>query len=426
MSAALLRLEGVGKTYPPTVQASQRLKAFWQLVTRGASQGGTRILSDINLEVRPGESVGIIGENGAGKSTLLKMITGVVAPTQGHMEARGTRAALLELGAGFDLEYSGLDNLKMNAAFLGLSRADIQANMDRILAFADIGESIHEPVKHYSSGMVVRLGFAIVAAVRPDLLITDEVLAVGDESFQKKCIRWMEGYLKGGGTLLMVSHNLYQVQRLCRHACWIHEGRMHMAGDVFEVTQAYLAWHEKKDALNKEQQEAARREPAGNYRVRRLDLTPAPDPVTRLAMGDRLEAVVELESPDDRPPVASVGIVRVDGTAVYGMVSDEGGFSLQRLGPGRYAGRVVFPDLKLLPGGYTLRAHALDPEGLRLVDTLEESFTVTGESLEVGVVRLDHEWLPLLAGGDRSQTGTDSEAPIDERTAGANPSPSDS
>ena len=136
----------------------------------------------------------------------------------------------------------------MAAALYGLAGAELRERLPEIIAFADIGDYIDEPVKHYSSGMVVRLGFAVVAALKPDLLITDEVLAVGDESFQKKCVRWMEDYLADGGTLILVSHSMYHVQKLCRHACWLRGGEVAMAGDVFDVTQAYLAYHERKAA----------------------------------------------------------------------------------------------------------------------------------------------------------------------------------
>lgn len=386
MSGVLLRLQGVGKTYPPTVRSAERLRAFWQLVTRGRSQGGRVVLEDINLDVRGGESVAVIGENGAGKSTLLKIITGVLSPSTGNVYAHGTRAALLELGAGFDPEYSGLENIKLNAALLGLDQRTIADKLGDILDFADIGDSIDEPIKHYSSGMVVRLGFAVVAAVRPDLLITDEVLAVGDESFQKKCIRWMEGYLADGGTLLMVSHNMYQVQKLCRRACWVHHGRLHLEGDVFEVTQAYLAWHERKDADAIEQHRSV----AGVYQISRFELHPADH--LELDWGGELTIDLELQSPDDRAPNALVGIVRVDGTPVYGVATDHDGFAPHRIEKGRFACRLVLPNPALLPGSYVIRAHAMDPEGLRLHDSRELGLTVRGRSRELGLVRLEHEW----------------------------------
>jgi lipopolysaccharide transport system ATP-binding protein len=388
---SLLTLDQVGKTYPHTVHSGERVRAFWQLLTRGRSLEGVEVLRDISFDIRAGESMAVIGGNGAGKSTLLKVITGVLAPTRGRISKSGTSAALLELGAGFDPEYTGLDNLRLNAAFLGLSPADVEARLDEILAFADIGESIHEPVKHYSSGMVVRLGFAVVASVRPDLLITDEVLAVGDESFQKKCIRWIEAYLESGGTLLMVSHNMYQVQKLCRHALWLHDGHARAQGDVFDVTQAYLAWHERRDAENAASQRG--HASANLYGVTELSIGGTGEGERRLAMGEDLEVTLRLRSPDGRAPVALIGVVRADGTPVYGVASDHEDVSVQPMDDGGFQVRLRFPHLPLLPGGYAIRGHAMDPEGLRIHDTAEIEFNVVGRSRELGLVRLEHEWL---------------------------------
>ena len=391
MSDSLLRLENVGKTYPPSVQSSQRLKAFWQLLTSGRSRGGVAVLSDISLVVQRGQSVGVVGANGAGKSTLLKIITGVQHATTGQVQRKGSHAALLELGAGFDPEYTGLENLRMNAAFLGLSRQEVDNKLDDILSFADIGESIHEPIKHYSSGMVVRLGFAVVASVTPDLLITDEVLAVGDESFQKKCIRWIEAYLEQGGTLLMVSHSMYQVQKLCRHALWIDDGRIRAMGDVFDVTQRYLAWHERRDAENQATQPSR---PAGNVcTVEDLTLPDAQAGELQLEIGQALRVRVRVRSPDQRAPVVLIGLVRADGTPVYGVGSDHDDLALEVDADGQVELDLVFPSPSLLPGGYAVRAHALDPEGLRIQDTDEVQFTISGRTRELGLVRLAHEWV---------------------------------
>lgn len=398
MNAPLLSVERVEKRYPPAAAQPGRFRAFWQLLTRGETEGGTRVLDEISFEIRKGESMGIIGANGAGKSTLLKMITGVLAPSSGRIEVNGTISALLELGAGFEPDYTGMENLRMNAAFLGLSREQIDASLDDILAFADIGKAIDEPIKHYSSGMVVRLGFAIVASVRPDLLITDEVLAVGDESFQKKCIRWVEDYLTGGGTLLMVSHNMYQVQKLCRHAVWLHDGAVRAVGDVFDVTQAYLAWHERKDARNKEARPATSK---AVCRVANVALEPGPSsgPVN-VETGARLVVRLELKAADDRPPVALVGLVRADGTPVYGVACDHDAFLPEPRGEGRFEIELEFPELNLLPGGYVVRVHAMDPEGLRVHDTVETEFTVRGKSRALGLVHLPHVW----RAGERSSS----------------------
>ncbi len=390
MSDTLLRLEGVAKTYPHTVKSGQRMRAFWQILTTGRYTGGTSIVRDINFEIRPGQSMGIIGANGAGKSTLLKVITGVLAPSGGRITRQGTTAALLELGAGFDPEYTGLENLHMNAAFLGLSRQRIAEKLDDILAFADIGKSIHDPVKHYSSGMVVRLGFAVVASVRPDLLITDEVLAVGDESFQKKCIRWIENYLEQGGTLLMVSHNMYQVQKLCQQALWLEGGRARAQGDVFDVTQSYLAWHERRSAEDASRSQGHASASLYGVDALRIENSGAGEP--QIAMGDDLNVSFRLRSPDGRCPVILMGIIRADGTPVYGVANDHDEVVLTSLSDGKYRGGISFPALSLLPGGYVVRGHAMDPEGLRVHDTAEVSFTVTGRSRELGLVRLEHRW----------------------------------
>ena len=391
MSGVLLDLEGVWKSYPVTRHARDRWRGFWRVLLKNDVPEGVDILRDVSLTVRKGESLGIIGENGAGKSTLLKIITGVLSASKGTIHREGTSAALLELGAGFDPEYSGMDNIRMNAAMLGLSAATVERKIDEIIEFADIGDSIHEPVKHYSSGMVVRLGFAVIVAVNPDLLITDEVLAVGDESFQKKCIRWIEGYLGRGGTLLMVSHNMYQVQKLCRQACWIHEGGIRESGDVFNVTHAYLAWHERKNERQIDRE--ARPDPGNTYQVNRLELEGRSDTDPVLEMFEDLSVMLELHSPDDRPPVALVGISRADGTGVYGVSSDQDGIKLHRAASGVYTCRIRFRNLPLLPGGYCIKAHAMDPEGVRLQDSMEIPFTVRGRSRELGMVRLEHEWL---------------------------------
>ena len=390
MSEVLLSLQGVSKSYGQSAQASSRARAFWQILTQGQAPAGKSVVEDIDLEVLRGQSVGIIGANGAGKSTLLKLITGVLAPSQGRIETHGSTAALLELGAGFDPEYTGLENLHMNAAFLGLTRPQIAEHLDEIVAFADIGDAIHEPVKHYSSGMVVRLGFAVVAAVKPDLLITDEVLAVGDESFQKKCIRWIEGYLADGGTLLMVSHNMYQVQKLCQHALWLDAGAIRAQGDVFDVTQRYLAYHERKDSQT--QTQPSKTGVKAPYALTELSVNGETTGEPVVGFGQTLTVAAHIESPDGRPPVVMVGVVRAAGTPVYGVATDHDGIQLKLNTDGQAVVHCTFEQLQLLPGGYRIKAHTLDPEGLRVHDTAEVPVTVSGKTRELGMARLAHHW----------------------------------
>lgn len=393
MTQPLIRVESVSKFYPRVHKPWERMRAFAALVAGREPQGGAEVLHDVSLEVCAGESFGIIGENGAGKSTLLKILTGVISPSRGSVWVNARVAALLELGAGFQPEFSGIDNVRMKAALLGMTAKQLDQRLDEILSFADIGEYVYEPVKHYSSGMVVRLGFAVVAASDPELLITDEVLAVGDESFQKKCIKWIESFLQRGNTLLMVSHSMYMVQKLCHRALWLQNGRTQQLGDVFDVTQSYLAWHETRNAREKrgrEEQEGG----AGIYRIDSFAVAGfAKGEDVQLRHGQDLQVDLVLHSPDGRPPVGLIGIVRADGTPVYGVASDFDRIKPEQLDQNRFRYRIRFNALALLPGSYSVRGHAMDPEGLRLSDTAESRMRVVGESRELGLVRLPHDWL---------------------------------
>src|SRR5947208_14483532 len=248
MSAPLLHLSGVGKDYAKLDTNAGRVGLVFDLLRGRGVTHAFHALDDISFDLAAGESLGIIGENGAGKSTLLKVVAGVITPTRGSVDVRGRVGALLELGSGFHPEYSGLANIDLAAALLGLTPSEIAAKRDEIVAFADIGEHIHDPIKHYSLGMVVRLGFAVATALAPEILVTDEVLAVGDESFQKKCVAWMENDLTTGGTLLFCSHSMYHIQKLCSSAMWLKDGRVVHHGPPAEACQADLASHEEKSA----------------------------------------------------------------------------------------------------------------------------------------------------------------------------------
>jgi lipopolysaccharide transport system ATP-binding protein len=393
MSAeVLIRLAGVCKDYPSVSTAGDRLRTLFALLFRTGEVKHFRALDGVDLELRQGQSLGIIGENGAGKSTLLKMIAGVVRPSAGTVRVDARVGALLELGSGFHPDYTGRENIHLSSALMGQSRSAVREKIDAIIEFADIGPHIDEPIKHYSSGMIVRLGFAVATALEPEVLITDEVLAVGDESFQKKCIGWIENYLAGGGTLLLCSHSMFHVQTLCPEALWIHHGRVHMRGSSFDVTREYLTYHEEKRGKSKE-----------GPRLARGPVPKIIDAWTEDGQGARASTFRQGEplvlqgnayEPDDRPPVLLFGIVRVDGTSIYGSHSNESGFQPVRLGPNRFGFAVVFDALQLLPGKYLLRVHTLDAEGLRLFDTVELSFVVRGETRDYGLVALPHQWRP--------------------------------
>jgi lipopolysaccharide transport system ATP-binding protein len=392
----LASLRGVGKRFPRISRRSDRARALIALLTGRGLPPATTVLEGIDLEVRRGESLGLIGENGAGKSTLLKVLTGVLAPTEGEVRLTGSVAALLELGAGFHPEFTGRDNLKMAAALLGFKAGEFETKETDIHAFADIGRYIDEPVKHYSSGMVVRLGFALVAARRPDLLITDEILAVGDEAFQRKCIRWIEDYLEGGGTLLLVSHSMYQVQKLCRHALWIDHGRVRAHGDVYDVTQDYLAAQERRIAREAGNlpRESHGTQTGIEFSISAVGINSQEGEGTVFTTpGEKMTLALDIRTREHRMPVAAFGIVRADGTPVFGTTSEIGGVEARPLVDGVARFRIELPELALLPGAYSVRFHALDPEGLRIFDTLERGLVVRGQTRELGIVRLSHRWV---------------------------------
>jgi lipopolysaccharide transport system ATP-binding protein len=210
-------------------------------------------LKDVSLQVKKGETIGIIGRNGSGKSTLLQMICGTLTPTAGSIKTNGRVAALLELGSGFNPEFTGRDNIYMNASVLGLSNEDIDTRFSDIVAFADIGDFIEQPVKTYSSGMMVRLAFAVIANVDADILVIDEALAVGDAFFTQKCMRFLRDFMTRG-TVLFVSHDTASIRSLCNRAIWLDKGQIVEMGQPKDVTERYLeAFFEAYQGVHAEQ-----------------------------------------------------------------------------------------------------------------------------------------------------------------------------
>jgi ABC-type polysaccharide/polyol phosphate transport system ATPase subunit len=199
------------------------------------------VWTDIKLNVKRGESLELIGRNGAGKSTLLRLIAGIMTPTKGQIYTKGVMAPLLKLGAGFDMDASGRENIFLNGAILGYSKREMQAKFDRIVEFSGLKEFINVPLKNYSSGMLTRLGFSIAVDVKPDILLIDEILAVGDAPFQKKCADKIRELQQDGVTFIVVSHSMPQIKNLCQKAVWLKDGRIEMYGECGEVADAYLA-----------------------------------------------------------------------------------------------------------------------------------------------------------------------------------------
>jgi len=255
MSSSVIRVEGLGKRYYLSHQKRQDTlrdsltQKFRQLGRRlagavGAESEGEEFwaLRDVSFDVAQGDVVGIIGRNGAGKSTLLKILSRITEPTNGRATIRGRIASLLEVGTGFHPELSGRENIFLNGAILGMSRVEIRRKFDEIVAFAEVERFLDTQVKHYSSGMYVRLAFAVAAHLEPEILIVDEVLAVGDAQFQKKCLGKMEAVAATEGrTILFVSHNLAAVARLCTRALYLESGQLKLAADTATVERQFLA-----------------------------------------------------------------------------------------------------------------------------------------------------------------------------------------
>lgn len=233
-----IKVEQLSKCYRIYDKPRDRLL---QMLTRGHKQYGREFwaLKDVSFEIKKGETVGIIGRNGSGKSTLLQMICGTLNPTSGKIRTQGRIAALLELGSGFNPEFTGRENVYMNAAVLGLTKNEINERFNDIVAFADIGDFIEQPVKKYSSGMMVRLAFAVIAHVDADILVVDEALAVGDAVFTQKCIRFIRNFQKHG-SLIFVSHDIGAVQSLCKSCIWLKNGRVEKHSTAKYVAEAYL------------------------------------------------------------------------------------------------------------------------------------------------------------------------------------------
>jgi len=244
-SIDVITVEHVGMSFNMASEVVNSLKEYFlKAVKRELHYKEFIALQDINFTVKKGDAFGIVGTNGSGKSTLLKIIAGVLEPTKGRSSVIGSIAPLIELGAGFDIELTARENVYLNGALLGYSKAYIQEQFDEIVDFAEVRDFLDIPLKNYSSGMIARIAFAIATVVVPDVLIVDETLGVGDIFFQKKCEARIDSLIhEHGTTVLFVSHSIDQVKRICHHAVWIEKGEMRMVGDTQEVCNAYTHSH---------------------------------------------------------------------------------------------------------------------------------------------------------------------------------------
>jgi ABC-type polysaccharide/polyol phosphate transport system ATPase subunit len=421
----VLTVEGLGKRYRRSVPGDQlrTLKSalLEGTLTRGLGPGqAITALEGVSFEVPAGQAFGVIGGNGSGKSTLLKVVAGILRPSAGRVEVRGRVAALIELGAGFHPEISGRENVYINGAVLGLSRREVDRRFDDIVAFSGLGEFIDEPVKTYSSGMYVRLGFAVAAHTDAELLLVDEVLAVGDESFAHRCLRRIDEHLAAGGSVLFVSHALDLVEELCDRVLWLDAGRPRLLGAPRRVVDAYrqaVAEDEGREHLAAKAR-SEEHPPAPADAVAGVELDAAGEPLrwgsrraeierARLLAGapgtleerycvESGEAVVfEIEARAEAPLadfVFGVAVATPRGVECWGTNTDLAGLAARRFA-GRGRVRLVCPALRLGPGEYLVdvAVHARDGSPYDYRRKLF-GFTVTARDRGVGVYFPEHRW----------------------------------
>jgi lipopolysaccharide transport system ATP-binding protein len=389
----VITLRGVNKSYSLETRPVQRL---WRQLT-GRTDAGRQhhALHNVNLSVRRGEVVGVIGRNGAGKSTLLQVICGVLQPSSGQREVRGRIAALLELGAGFNPELTGRENVRLNGPLLGLSTAELMQSMDAIVDFAGIGEYIDQPVRSYSSGMFMRLAFSMATSVDPDVLIVDEALSVGDGAFAHKSFERIMSLKERGATILFCSHSMFQVEALCQRAIWIEAGAVRFDGPAHQATVEYSEWLARVEQGHSDGGLQAARFDSPNAAITKVMLhLPEPGPAIRSGEQD-LSIEIELRS-DPQGPVPTLGVVLYagDGRSVSSAGNWLDGAPLVRRPDGSARALLTLPRLPLLKGHYTVSAYVLCERSINVWAAAEHvaKFEVEQDHLEQGVVSLPHHW----------------------------------
>jgi ABC-type polysaccharide/polyol phosphate transport system ATPase subunit len=397
-----------------------RSRSFQDLFLRllgnkaAASEDSFWALRDVSFEVGPGETLGIVGENGAGKSTILKLVARILEPDAGQVQTDGRLASLLELGAGFHPDLTGRENVYLYGSILGLSRREMRTRFDQIVDFSEVHRFIDVPLKHYSSGMQVRLGFAVAASLDPDVLLVDEVLAVGDEVFQKKCLGRIAAFQRAGKTIVFVSHSLDLVRRLCTRALWLEDGCLVADGAPQEVAERYRArtWEREARRLEEEHTfepldavpemvkrsergDAGNRWGTGEITIENVSLRgPKGEPTYLLRTGEPVTIEITYEQHAEVPSrVFGIAIHRADGLWCYGTNTEIEGVSVETLAPEGTL-RIAFQHLSLLEGSYTLDV-AVHHENGRAYDYHSPclKFEVRSDSSEAGVFRPVHRWL---------------------------------
>ena len=351
-----VEIQGVGKRFRKG-EIYDSLRDLIPVLTGRMLRGGRReeparefwALRDVSFAVERGEAFGIVGQNGAGKSTLLKLLTGIMRPTTGRILLHGRLSALIEVSAGFHPDLTGRENIYLNGTIFGMSRAEIRSKFDQIVDFSGLAEFIDTPVKRYSSGMFARLGFSVAAHVDPDILIVDEVLSVGDYLFQQKCTERMEAVIRGGATVIFVSHNLRAVSALCRRSLLLERGRVLEVGPTGGVLTSYLTRGRAARAADATRAVTVSSVSVGDESIQRLDFR----------TGDTLRVDVEVDAREACEDLSVViEIVDENQYAVFDTCTQRLGQGPLRLEPGQRVRCAFDLDLQLAGGAYRVNAYA--------------------------------------------------------------------
>jgi ABC-2 type transport system ATP-binding protein/lipopolysaccharide transport system ATP-binding protein len=387
-----IRVDEVSRRFRVYPKDTRTLKEL--IVTRGRGRGeDVWALSGVSLDAQPGEAVGLVGRNGSGKTTLLKLIAGIIKPTRGTVAVSGRVASLLELGAGFHPEFTGRENVYLNGALYGLRRAQIHQLMDEIVNFAGIGHYVDLPVRTYSAGMYMRLGFAVAAHVEADVLLLDEIFAVGDEEFQRKCFGRISQFKQAGGTIVFVSHDASAVERLCERAVLLQNGMVDFDGPTHEAILRYRS-HLARDRDPAERAAGLNEWGSGEARIVEVSLHGA-DGDARMQFVGGEQLTIRLRVTADRPlpaPQLSYELREWGGALIAGGSVDTA--SLGWNGAGEHVFRFEVDELPLGEGRFKLRFGLVSKDGAHLYHWLDDALRlyVIPQEREAGLVRLEGRW----------------------------------
>jgi teichoic acid transport system ATP-binding protein len=392
MTDFIIKVEGLLKEYHIYDKPVDRLKEIFSRKTRHRA---FKALGPLDIQIRKGETLGIIGENGAGKSTFLKLVARVIEPSFGNIDVYGKVSAILELGTGFNPEFTGRENVLLNGTLLGLTTQEIMKRMNAIERFADIGEFFDMPVKTYSTGMYLRVAFSLAVNVDADIIVIDEALAVGDGLFEKKCIDRIWELKRNNVTILFCSHSLYTISNFCDRVMWLKEGKIEQLGETKYVISMYEDYmREKENLLQKP--DVVKHNINNEIKIaeiRKIEIRKdGKEVVDQIEHGSDVELIIDFEIYEDRFVQVGFAVDRNDGLCCYANSMQKSGISPFK-GLGSRTARLFFERFPLLGGVYKFVIFLLDETGICIYDRKESNFfKVNVKDKEWGVCFLPHKW----------------------------------